>query len=300
MSTASETATSAASETGSATEATDPSAGESGSSGESDDGAEDTGTVEDGLPCEIDEILQTMCVSCHGPTPSSNAFNSILGRADLLADALTLPGSNVAEAALARFGGSGPPMPPMPGTPLTPEQVADWDAWVAAGFPVGDCTTHPEPDPFDVDPVCTSDVYWTGGLFNEDDEMNPGRECINCHQNPELFGGDEGGPVFPFAGTVFPTGHEPDDCYGADGNASDVSVVITAAGGEELVMHINAAGNFWAEDGDLPDDFAQPWTAKVVADGQERLMVAPLEHGDCNVCHTQDGAEDAPGRIIIP
>ena len=38
--------------------------------------------------------------------------------------------------------------------------------------------------------------------------MRPGHACITCHTQ------EDEGPVFAFAGTVYPTGHEPNECYG--------------------------------------------------------------------------------------
>lgn len=29
-------------------------------------------------------------------------------------------------------------------------------------------------------------------------------------------------------------------------------------------------------------------------------MAMPVDNGDCNVCHTQGGTMDAPGRIVAP
>ena len=41
--------------------------------------------------------------------------------------------------------------------------------------------------------------------------------------------------------------------------------------------------------------------AKVVnAAGIERVMVSTLTAGDCNLCHTQNGASNAPGRVTLP
>ncbi len=129
--------------------------------------------------------------------------------------------------------------------------------------------------------------------------MNPGRECIHCHTTPADFGGSKGGPLFSFAGTVYPTAHEPDDCFGASG-PTDVTIVITDAKGTELVLDVNSAGNFFAGASLVPADFTEPMHAKVVADGAERIMAGALESGDCNSCHTQEGTMSAPGRIILP
>ena len=47
--------------------------------------------------------------------------------------------------------------------------------------------------------------------------------------------------------------------------------------------------------------FVLPCTAEVHFQGRVRRMVRlETTTGDCNACHTQDGAMDTPGRIVIP
>jgi hypothetical protein len=60
---------------------------------------------------------------------------------------------------------------------------------------------------------------------------------------------------------------------------------------------VNAAGNFY-----LGSPITPPFHAKVVnmLNGQERSMVAAQTTRDCNTCHTQSGANGAPGRIMLP
>jgi hypothetical protein len=43
-----------------------------------------------------------------------------------------------------------------------------------------------------------------------------------------------------------------------------------------------------------------PYSAKVSYMGRERAMAAMQTTGDCNSCHTQGGANSAPGRILLP
>ena len=43
-----------------------------------------------------------------------------------------------------------------------------------------------------------------------------------------------------------------------------------------------------------------PFTAKVTHQGRERAMTTTQTSGDCNGCHTQAGANGAPGRITLP
>jgi len=115
--------------------------------------------------------------------------------------------------------------------------------------------------------------------------MDPGRACISCHASSFEA------PKFTIAGTVYPTGHEPDNCYGT----SSVSVGITDANGTTMTLTPNASGNFYSTAA-----VAFPIQAKVVAGGKERVMTGAQASGDCNSCHTQTGANMAPGRIVVP
>jgi hypothetical protein len=115
------------------------------------------------------------------------------------------------------------------------------------------------------------------------------RTCVTCHT------AENEGPRYAIAGTLFPTGHEPDDCNGISGAASGAKVVITDANGTDHELAPNDVGNFFFN-GSIP----KPYTAKVVSDAGERLMVTPQQDGDCNKCHTAAGAGGAPGRVVVP
>ena len=109
-------------------------------------------------------------------------------------------------------------------------------------------------------------------------------------------------PNFPIAGTVYPTFHEPDECNGTNGagmneaGMHEVTVVITDGSGRSLPpLPVNSVGNFRFEVAPIP-----PFKVKVVKGGKENKMTMSPPHGDCNLCHTQKGANEAPGRIIMP
>jgi hypothetical protein len=121
--------------------------------------------------------------------------------------------------------------------------------------------------------------------------MHPGVACINCHSKE----GEEEGPRFAVAGTLYPSAHEPNDCNGV-ATSSGATVVIIDASGSEHRLKPNAAGNFFLE----ATTFTLPYTAKVTYDGRERVMVEAQDDGDCNACHTEAGANHAPGRIFLP
>jgi hypothetical protein len=138
----------------------------------------------------------------------------------------------------------------------------------------------------DTQPICTSGSTWTQGNHGSSN-MNPGRACLACHVTMD-------GPPLTFAGTTYPTAHEPDLCNGADG-ADGARVVITGADGNTLTLTPSASGNF-----DSATNVMLPFTAKVTYQGRTRAMTTMQTSGDCNACHTQTGASGAPGRIVLP
>jgi hypothetical protein len=246
----------------------------------------DTGTVANGLPCEVDDVLATYCRGCHGDSPVGATF-ALMSLDDLLAAAPTDASKSLGEQSVARMNDDARPMPPAPAARPSTAEIAVIADWVAAGMPAGECTVGP--NPFDALPVCTSKKNWTGGN-EEDPRMRPGLACNTCHKKS----GE--GPIFKFAGTVYPTGHEPDDCYGE----SSILVRVTDANGQVAEVKSNSTGNFMLRSGDAPAGFAPPYMIKVISDLGERAMAMPAPHGDCNVCHTQDGDENALGRIVSP
>jgi mono/diheme cytochrome c family protein len=72
-------------------------------------------------------------------------------------------------------------------------------------------------------------------------------------------------------------------------------VVIVDAANQTITLTPNAAGNFF-----YAGAVTFPFHAKVTYQGRERIMVAAQSNGSCNACHTQNGANGAPGRITLP
>jgi hypothetical protein len=151
---------------------------------------------------------------------------------------------------------------------------------------VAELPLEPVPDPFEEKPVCTSENYWSGGTS---EVMHPGVPCIACHSTT----GWGRAPQFQLAGTLYPTAHEPDDCNAE--NPPGAHLEITGADGRVLRLEPNEVGNFFTL-----EEVALPYTARVVYQGRSRAMLTPQSVGDCNACHTQEGAGGAPGRILLP
>jgi hypothetical protein len=245
------------------------------------------------LPCDVATLLLQHCAACHGterPLPPRLAHH-----ADLVA-AASQPGMTVADAALASMRGALTPMPPA--GLLSEAEVAPLAAWIDAGMPSGTCEGLVPPPGAEL--VCSSDAYRSGG-DDGDEDMFPGRACNGCHRGE---GGedeeeeDDEAPLFAFAGTVYPTVREPDDCIGTAG------AVVTLRDSADRIWQLTTragSGNFmlrWP-----PEGIVFPVTASVTHGDLTLEMMRPIgsaDEGDCNGCHTQDGANGALGRIFDP
>ncbi len=251
-------------------------------------GGGDGGIVVD-VPCDIYALLSTYCWACHGPTPTNGAPQPLVTLAELQALSPGYPTQSNGQRAVVRMADSAAPMPPSGNAAPSATDQGNFAAWVDAGMPAGSCTTDggiPDagpPDPLNEPAQCTSGVTYTG---SEGSNMRPGEACIACHQR-------EGGPGFNIGGTVYPTGHEPDDCV-ASASAGAV-VTVTDSTGATASFTCNGNGNF---SGNASLTF--PITAVVSFSGKTRAMTTPVASGDCNSCHTQTGANGAPGRVTLP
>lgn len=155
--------------------------------------------------------------------------------------------------------------------------------WLLTACPAPSDTDPTEPSVPDTDPVCTSGTYWTGGN-EESPNMNPGEDCVACHASGE-------GPNFTVGGTVMGDYADQDDCNGVKG----VSVQITDANGNLHEFESNNAGNFYTN-----QNIALPVSIVLEYDGRTRAMLGSPDTLACNSCHTVQGENDAPGRILAP
>ena len=249
-----------------------------------------------GLPCDLADALQARCAPCHGNPTKYKAPMSLVTYADLTAASTVDPSVTFAQRSVARMQDAVSPMPPGSGVSMTAAQIASFTTWIQAGYPMGQCeppdagpmddggmtpTTFPDP------PACSSNLTWVFG-DSAGEFMNPGRACDACHmtKGPKA-------PILSIAGTVYPTGHEPDLCISSTVGAA--SIEITDKNGQVTTLKPNLSGNFSSKVA-----IALPYTAKLTFNGQERVMLAAQSSGDCNSCHTQDGINGAPGRIRLP
>jgi hypothetical protein len=254
------------------------------------------------LPCAVKALLETSCAGCHSAPLRAPA--ALVTYEDLKAPALSDPSKSLAEVALARMEDDARPMPPAPGARVADGPRLAFRQWLERGAPREACGGAPAdagspdagagtdaggpvgPDSGAPTSVCTSGVIWTG---RRGPDMQPGRACITCHL---ANGGD---PIVEVGGTVYPTLREPDRCEGVRGGAV---VVVTDAKGRTEELAVGPTGNFSLRARN--PKLEMPLSVKVIAGGKERRMFGKPSTGDCNSCHTEQGTNGAPGRILFP
>lgn len=286
--------------TGSAVDANRaPTAEVDGAQPDARDGGPATPAAATGIPCDVAALLKTECATCHGETLSGGAPNRLVSYDDLAAISESDPSSTVAALSLARMRSTRRPMPPE--RQLGEGAIDAFAKWVTAGLPRGSCNGpggQGGTDPTDAGPshpesVCTNNMT-TDPLGPSGPTMRPGEACLSCHAEgkPDTF------YKFQIAGTVYPTLHEPNYCNG-DG---DTKVQIIDSRGTTRELRTSETGNFYLRVG-LP--IVPPFTVQVIRGHKIRTMqreLTSLENGDgdCNHCHTESGANGAPGRVVSP
>lgn len=221
---------------------------------------------------------------------------SLTRRMDLAAPSSVQSGMTIGQRAVARMRSADRPMPP-PGLPRPDAAaIARFAAWVDGGMPEGSCAGGPAPG--DAGPqmpastTCTSGQFWPTTWDDGSPDMNPGLPCRACHL------AEENDRAYFFMGTVFPMLHEKDRCFSQIPAGTRVEI-IDANGLVALSLPVRARGNFFSMS--RTAGIALPFTARVVGpNGTTNAMHTPQMTGDCNGCHTEQGANGAPGRILLP
>lgn len=242
------------------------------------------------FPCEVAQVLSA-CWGCHGDPPRGGAPVALTTRAQLAA---TSPrGGTYGERSVARLRDAAQPMPPS-GLPRPDAAGVDaFAAWVQAGMLMGSCEgVTPPGGGGPAATVCTSGQKFPAGDDEGSPDMNPGMACRACHLR------EEPSEARYFMGTAYPTLHEEDRCYSSVPTGTVVQIV-DRDGTVALTMPVRARGNFYSSS--LLANVALPYTARVVSPtGGVTEMTTPQSSGDCNACHTEQGANGAPGRIVFP
>ncbi len=94
-----------------------------------------TTTQANGLPCDVNQTLQTSCRACHGAQPQFGAPMPLVTYADLTAPAKSDATKRVIDLVLARTHEGARPMPPPPNARLDANAQSALDTWIRAGAP---------------------------------------------------------------------------------------------------------------------------------------------------------------------
>jgi hypothetical protein len=140
--------------------------------------------------------------------------------------------------------------------------------------------------------TCASNIFWSNGNTGDLD-MNPGLDCRDCHLQMQPS------RAYFFIGTVFPASHEKDLCDGKP-PANTTIDIIDANGKVALTMTASTTSGNFHSPSTTANGVTLPFTARITSNGKTTMMSTPQMTGDCNSCHTEQGANGAPGRIVHP
>ncbi len=247
------------------------------------------------FPCEVAKVL-TSCWGCHTSPPRGGAPMSLTRLADVAASSSVQPATTIGARAVIRMRDTARPMPPAGSPRPSDAEIDAFAAWVDGGMPAGSCEgIEPPGDGGPVEPaetVCSSGEKWPIEWDKGSPDMNPGLACRSCHLE------EEEERAYFFMGTAFPTLHEQDRCESIVPPGTRVEI-IDANGQVALTLGVRARGNFFSSSRN--PQLPLPFTARVITpSGGISQMTTPQMTGDCNGCHTEQGANGAPGRILIP
>jgi mono/diheme cytochrome c family protein len=284
------------------------------------------------MPTDVQNVLRARCILCHGNPPLPTVPGPLLTVDDFRRPAKSEPGRITADVVVKRITSTDVllRMPPVPGDALTAAEIQTLRKWIESGMPLTGCTAPPAPRhdggstsppplppmraPTLSPPLPAARAAPPGSNGTSGSSlMQPGVACINCHSrsggDDDLIAkdgdgeggeGGEGGPRFTIAGTVFPSAHEPNQCYGSASRAPPSS--SSTAPASPSPPPVNSAGNFFSS---TSRPRPLPRQGRPSRDASASCS-AWCPTGHCNMCHTQTGATvvsggmRAPGRILLP
>lgn len=218
------------------------------------------------MPCDVQTLLNTKCVSCHANPPIAGSLSPLVTSADMKAMAKEDATKNETEVSIDKMKAGTMP----PGGGATPAEIAALENWMKGNY-AGTCAaTGPDggvaapPPAAAVDPFANAPAYVKRTASRA---HNAGKDCMGgCHNHG-----------FTFAGTL------------RDGNGTAIAgaeVRLVDSNGKAILVNTDSSGNFHS---------SQSWsgTAHVGArtDTDKAIMVTALKPGDggCNGCHANGG-----------
>jgi mono/diheme cytochrome c family protein len=259
----------------------------------------------------VADIVSKKCTSCHGTVLNDGAPMALLKRSDFTATSPLDANATIAQRSVTRMQGGSAPMPPAIAPAVTSDEAAAFAHWVNDGTPSGSCSIDPDGGlGFDAGPApttCETNVFRpqpTTTMPHGGGDMAPGWACRSCHIGKNFMGQNPNGALgmtrpYDVMGTVYAGLHEKDLCVSSVGDAGYVVEIFDSTGAMVISAPVNPTGNFYAQVA-LDAGLKVPYKARVVRGTAVREMTAMQTEQDCNTCHTEQGLNEAPGRIQGP
>jgi hypothetical protein len=122
------------------------------------------------------------------------------------------------------------------------------------------------------------------GIPDQGPAMQPGADCLTCHDGNQA-------PQWTVAGTVFSAPTAP-----LEAGLQGALVVVTDATNRTLTLQTNEAGNFFTAEA-----LVGPLVVSIQNGNTRMEMGASPSSGSCNSCHNQPGGyPGVPGRLWVP
>ena len=137
--------------------------------------------------------------------------------------------------------------------------------------------------------TCASNSFYNQATEPPGELMNPGLACPTCHEANQLFYVD-----FTYAGTVMAGPHEADRCKSPPPPGATVEI-LQLDGGLFWSWLANSSGSFRTLDAG-----PSPFIARLSTDAGTKRSMGQHLLGNCNRCHTEQGANGASGRLTWP
>jgi len=261
---------------------------------------------------DVHAALNTKCLACHGtsggftlgstaiPLAEAEAYNNILLFVTGAASAAETPLLKKATGGLSHGGGT------VFGTDSYEYVITA--AWIEAGgsldvsFDVNTTTTvTTTTNPGYDEPTSPALSF----IKNHYDGISPvqGQACIECHSR----GGED--DIVRFGGTLSTYIHTENGEYYQDLNDYSVNVVGNMGSDFSAPVYsstsITGHNNFYKStssnfvSGELFTVYVKDGNGNVVNQSATNTH-SSATHRDCNSCHTKDGTNNAPGRVLAP
>lgn len=143
------------------------------------DSSVDSGVLAEGVPCDVQQLVASRCLGCHGSNKPSHVPISLLTLADFQAKSPSDMSVTVAAQSLQRMRNPARPMPPS--GLLSEAELAPLAAWVQRGVAPGQSCDGRDAGTPDAGRVTPPDAGPTGDGLPCEVESVVAQSCRGCH-----------------------------------------------------------------------------------------------------------------------